>query len=58
MFLMITSLLKEFNIVPDNETPLPDVDPRKYRLGFVLHPPHYKVRFVSRNQDVNSGVEA
>ena len=43
MFIMITSLIQRLNFRSDPTQELPDPDPRGYKLGFVLHPPNYKV---------------
>lgn len=50
LYLFVTMLLQHFTFVPDSTEQLPEVDPRSYDLGLVLHPKPFKVRAINRHQ--------
>lgn len=42
LFLFAAALLQRFQFLP-GDPDLPDIDPRGYNLGLVLHPEHYRL---------------
>lgn len=44
MFLIVTSLLRDFDLDPDPEADPVSCDPRTYSLGIALYPPDFKMR--------------
>ncbi|KAK3085472.1 hypothetical protein FSP39_003930 [Pinctada imbricata] len=48
LFLFVTSLFKNFTFQPEDHSQLPEVDPRKYELGLVLHPQKFQIKAIPR----------
>ncbi|XP_059158790.1 cytochrome P450 1A1-like [Physella acuta] len=51
LFLFASALVQNFKFLPsaDNLAQLPDLDPRTYDMGLVLHPKHYQLRAFPRH---------
>ena len=54
LFLYATTLLNHFTFSRDTTRPLPDLDPRKFSLGIVLHPDDFNIIATKRNLDTVS----
>lgn len=52
LFLFAVSLLQRFTFLQSEER-LPDLDPRTYQLGIVLHPEKFTLKAVKRHQNVD-----
>ena len=50
LYLFVTVLLQRFTFVPEDPGTLPEVDPRSYDLGLVLHPKPFRVKAIIREQ--------
>ena len=48
LFLFSAALLQHFEFHTENSK-IPDIDPRLFNLGIVLHPGRVKVRAITRN---------
>ncbi|XP_076449011.1 steroid 17-alpha-hydroxylase/17,20 lyase-like [Babylonia areolata] len=48
LFLFVTSLVQQFHFEAEDGDSLPDVDPRTYEMGLVVHPKPFRVRAVPR----------
>ena len=54
LFLFAASLLQKFEFFSDENSSLPEVDPRHYSLGIVLHPDRFCVKARARvNNNTN-----
>ena len=52
LFLLITSLLQRFTILPPEGAPLPDYDPRHFKPSIVARPDDYQIRMIPRSTEV------
>ncbi|KAL8593097.1 hypothetical protein ACOMHN_018023 [Nucella lapillus] len=49
LFLFVTALVQRFHFEPEDPDNLPDVDPRTYNMGLVIHPKPFRLRAIPRN---------
>ncbi|KAK7505234.1 hypothetical protein BaRGS_00003396 [Batillaria attramentaria] len=50
LFLFATALIQHFHFQAENPDQLPEVDPRTYEMGLVLHPKRFKLRAIRRQK--------
>ncbi|XP_064611314.1 cytochrome P450 2E1-like [Liolophura sinensis] len=51
MFLFAASILQKFRFKPEVDSALPDMDPRGFDFGLVLHPKRFRLRAVPRETE-------
>lgn len=56
LFLFSASLLQNFSFHPENCEELPELDPKLFHLGIVLHPGSVKVKAITRNTVINEDI--
>lgn len=49
LFLFATALVQRFHFEPEDSDNLPEVDPRSYQMGLVLHPKPFRLRVKTRD---------
>lgn len=54
LFLFLSTLLQNFNVMEPNDHSLPEFDPREMDPGLIMQPKPYKIRFECRKQRSNS----